>query len=124
MYALAVAKGGPKMDLSKMPPDGLRDQSGGRSNGRVSWRITNNSMEDYAKFLQFELDRPVVDQTGLKGKYDFKLTWTANPEASSDPAAAPGFFTALQEQAGLKIELSRRQVDVLAIDHVELPSAD
>jgi uncharacterized protein (TIGR03435 family) len=82
-------------------------------------------MAEFVSFLQMAvLDRPVVDQTGLKGKYDFKLVWTANPEATTDPSAAPGFLTALQEQAGLKVEPSKGEVDVMVIEHAEQPSAN
>ena len=124
-YAITVAKGGPKIEVSKSGPGGLPDQSGRSNNGRASWRITNNSMEDFAKFLQMgALDRPVVDQTGLKGRYDFQLTWTKDLAPATDENAAPGFFTAIQEQAGLKVEPSKAEVDVLAIDHVVEPSAD
>jgi uncharacterized protein (TIGR03435 family) len=123
-FALTVAKGGPKITASKSGPDALRDQSGNRNAGQVSWRITNNSMDEFAQFLQMAvLDRPVVDQTGLKGKFDFKLTWTTNSEAATtDANAAPGFLTAIQEQAGLKVEPSRAEVEVLVITHAEQPS--
>jgi uncharacterized protein (TIGR03435 family) len=122
-YGVMVAKGGPKIEASKSV-GGLPDQTGRNSNGRASWRFTNNSMEDFAKFLQFVLDRPVVDQTGLSGKYDFKLEWTKDNAPVTDENAPPGFFTAIQEQAGLKVEPSKAEVDVLAIDHVEQPSQD
>ena len=122
-YAITVAKGGPKIEASKS--NGLPDQTGRNSRSQASWRITNNTMEDFAKFLQMgALDRPVVDQTGLKGKYDFQLTWTKDLAPATDENAAPGFFTAIQEQAGLKVEPSKAEVDVLAIDHVVQPSAD
>jgi uncharacterized protein (TIGR03435 family) len=123
-FTLAVAKGGPKMEATKSAPDALRDQTGDINNGHVSWRFTNNSMAEFAEFLQSVLDRPVVDQTGLKGKFDFKLAWTTDPEAAADPAAAPGFLTAIQEQAGLKVEPSKGEVEVLAITHAEQPSAN
>ena len=124
-YVVTVAKGGSKMDPTKSAPDALQDQTGNNNGGRASWRFTNNSMEEFAKFLQAAvLDRPVVDQTGLKGKYDFKLTWTKDMAPVTDENTAPGFFTAIQEQAGLKVEPSRAEVDVLVIDHAEQPSAD
>jgi len=123
-YGITVAKGGPKMEASKSP-NGLQDQTGGSRNGVASWRISSTSMPEFAQFLQFQLDRPVVDQTGLKGKYDFKLAWMKdNAPPSSDPNAPPGFFTAIQEQAGLKVEPSKAEVDVLVIDHVVQPSTD
>ena len=124
-FTLTVAKGGPKIEATKSAADALPDQTGSIDGGHVAWRFTNNSMPEFADFLQMVvLDRPVVDQTGLKGKYDFKLTWTADAQATTDPSAAPGFLTALQEQAGLKVEPSRGEVDVLAITHVEQPSAN
>jgi uncharacterized protein (TIGR03435 family) len=124
-FTLTVAKGGPKIEATKSAPeDGLPDQTGGIDRGHVFWRFTNNSMTDFAEFLQSVLDRPVVDATGLKGKYDFKLQWTADADATTDPSAAPGFFTAIQEQAGLRMEPSRGEVEVLAVVHAEQPSAN
>ena len=66
--------------------------------------------------------RVVVDRTGLTGYFKFKLEWRPD-EAPSD---APGvsIFTALQEQLGLKLEPARGPVDVIVIDHVELPTPD
>lgn len=122
-YAITVAKGGPKMDATKSS-GGLPDESGRSNGGRASWRFTNESMEGLAKFLQFELDRPVVDQTGLKGKFDFKLTWTKDIAPATDENAPPGFFTAIQEQAGLKVEPTKAEVDVLAVTHAEQPTLD
>jgi uncharacterized protein (TIGR03435 family) len=122
-FALTVAKGGPKIEATKSAPDAGQDQTGDNNGGRASWRFTNNSMPEFAQFLQMAvLDRPVVDQTGLKGKYDFKLTWTKDIAPATDENAAPGFLTAIQEQAGLKVEPSRAEVDVLAITHAEQPS--
>lgn len=124
-FVLTVAKGGAKIATTKSAPDAGQDQTGSINSGHVYWRFTNNSMPEFAQFLQMAVvDRPVVDQTGLKDKYDFKLEWTTNPEAATDPSAAPGFLTAVQEQAGLKIEPTKAEVDVLAITHVEQPSAN
>ena len=123
-FTLTVAKGGPKIEATKSAPDMGQDQTGTINGGHVSWRFTNNPMSEFAAFLQSVLDRPVVDETGLKGKYDFKLDWTADAQATMDPSASPGFLTAVQEQAGLKIEPSKGEVEVLAITHVERPSAN
>lgn len=124
-FVLTVTKGGPKMEATKSAPDAGQDETGSMNNGHVFWRFTNVSMVEFAQFLQMAVvDRPVVDRTELKGKYDFKLEWTSSPEASTDPSAAPGFLTAVQEQAGLKVEPTKAEVDVLAITHVEQPSAN
>lgn len=83
------------------------------------------SMSLFAESMQFLLDRPVINQTGLEGKFDFKLKYTpADAPASADASNAPSLFTAMTEQAGLHAESSRGATDVVVIDHVELPSAD
>lgn len=81
----------------------------------------------------------MVNKTGLKGRYDFKLSWTQerlNPQESdtgggsaqaSVPLAGssgPSLFTALREQLGLKLESRKGPVEVLVIDHIERPSAN
>jgi uncharacterized protein (TIGR03435 family) len=78
---------------------------------------------------------PVVDQTGLTGRFDFRLTWTPDesqfgavggyrPPATESPDAPQDLFTAVQEELGLKLELTKAMVDVLVIDHVGRPSAN
>jgi uncharacterized protein (TIGR03435 family) len=71
--------------------------------------------------MQFFLDRPLVDQTGLDGRYDFTIHY-AEDETNAAPNAPPGIFTAVQEQLGLKFETAKALVDVLVIDHAERPS--
>ena len=77
----------------------------------------------------------MVDQTGLEGRWDFMLKWTPDESQftaigariappSNDPNAAPGLFTAIQEQIGLKLVATKAMVDVLVIDKVERPSAN
>jgi uncharacterized protein (TIGR03435 family) len=68
----------------------------------------------------------LVDQTGLVGRYDFKLTYTYGdaPNADADADAPPTQFTAIKEQLGLKFEPVRVPVDALVIDHIEPPTAN
>jgi uncharacterized protein (TIGR03435 family) len=70
------------------------------------------------------MDRPVLNQTGLKDKYDFTLDYEANADAPGPLTAVtgPGLFRSLHEQAGLKLESTKGSVEVLVIDHVEKPS--
>jgi uncharacterized protein (TIGR03435 family) len=81
------------------------------------------------------LDRPVVDQTGLPGKWNFLLKWTPDesqfggmgmkvPPPSDAIDAPPPLFTAIQDQIGLKLDSGKAQVEVLVLDHVEQPSAN
>jgi len=65
--------------------------------------------------------RPVVDRTGLTGRFDFTLNWA--PEGSTD-TDAPSIFTALQEQLGLKLQPARGVVEVLVVDSVESPTPE
>jgi uncharacterized protein (TIGR03435 family) len=67
----------------------------------------------------------VVEQTGLTGRYDIELKWTVDEsKAPTDSNAAPGLFTAIQEQLGLKLEATHAPADVLVIDEVEKPGAN
>jgi uncharacterized protein (TIGR03435 family) len=72
-----------------------------------------------------QMDRPVMDQTGLAGKYDFQLKWTYDETvAATDGSAPPGLFTAVQEQLGLKLEATKAPADVLVVDKIERPGAN
>jgi len=96
------------------------------------------TITDFAKWMQaLVMDRPVVDQTGLKDRYDFTLKWTPNetqfaqfrttgalPTTTDDANAPPALNTAVQEQIGLRIEPVKTADDVIVIDHVEHPSAN
>jgi bla regulator protein BlaR1 len=77
-----------------------------------------------------ELDKPVVDQTGLQGRFDFKLELPPGmlslgppkPPNPDDPPKGTPFLNALRDQLGLKLMRSRGEVRMLIIDHVEKPS--
>ena len=94
-------------------------------------------MGDFAKALSMQgaVDRSVLDQTGLKGNYNFDLKWTpdVNPpgpipgpssgaETASPDAPGPSIFTAIQEQLGLKLESTKGPEQAIAIVHIERPS--
>lgn len=92
------------------------------------------SMARIARELSPFAGRTVQDETGLTGSFDFQLTWTPDPGESRealdklkatgiplDPSG-PSFFSAIQEQLGLKLESKKGQVEILVIDHAERPS--
>jgi uncharacterized protein (TIGR03435 family) len=122
IFAVTIAKGGPKLAATKSDPDSLPDQTGNGNAGEQAWKFTNNSLNDFASLMQYFLDRPVVDETGLKGKFDFLLKWTTDSSQNTDPQASPGLFTAIQEQLGLKVEAAKGPAEVLVIEHVQRPS--
>jgi uncharacterized protein (TIGR03435 family) len=88
-------------------------------------RMTNSTISEFAGVMNFYMERPVVDQTGLTGRYDFQLKWTFDESrVPSDGTAAPSLFTAMQEQMGLKLEPAKGPAEVLVIDHVDRPTAN
>lgn len=122
VYAIQIAKGGPKLTPAAKP-DAEADQNGSGHGTEADLGFTSFSMPDLAMGLQFFVhDRPVVDQTGLAGRYDFKLRYTYDEAHATDPDAPPGLFTAIQEELGLKLEPVKATIDVFVIDHVERPS--
>jgi uncharacterized protein (TIGR03435 family) len=131
VFAIVVAKNGPKLTKSAGDPNGL---PGLFFRGLGDLPARNATMADFAGVMQRAvLDRPVVDQTGLSGRFDFELKWTPDetqfaglgvrvPAPTEDPAAPPDLFSAIQEQLGLKLQSTKAPVEVLVIDHVEKPS--
>jgi len=134
-YVLTVAKSGQKLTPTQLhgplPGFGMRPGTGG-----MLMNVINASMEDFTSFLQMlVLDRPVVDRTALAGRYDFHFTFTPDdsefnghppnvPTPAAGVEAAPDLFVSLQQQAGLKLSAEKTPVKVIAIDHVEKPSAN
>jgi uncharacterized protein (TIGR03435 family) len=133
VYALTIAKGGPKMTVTIHQPNDPRNFLF-RNIGQLM--VTNSTMQDFCDGMQGAvMDRPVVDHTGLTARYDFTLDWTADesqfaalgvhvPPPTDDPKAPPDLYRALQEQLGLKLEATKAKADVFVIDHVEKPSAN
>jgi uncharacterized protein (TIGR03435 family) len=112
VYALVIAKSGPKLQESE---DGKSRMSGKR--GSLSGKGVE--IPRLASRLSDRVGRPVIDKTGLTGRYNFELQWT--PEgAQSDNG--PSLFTALPEQLGLRLESEKGPVEMFVIDRVERPS--
>jgi uncharacterized protein (TIGR03435 family) len=149
VYVLTVAKGGPRMRQSKegsctpfdgagMPPrfkPGDKPFCGVIKSGISLWlnktidAVGIKVADSLTTFLSNNLNRTVIDQTGLTGKYDIHLEWNrqaANEPGSPAPSAdeGPSLITAVQDQLGLKLEPGRGPVKVLVIDRVERPDGN
>jgi uncharacterized protein (TIGR03435 family) len=125
VYAITVARGGVKMTPSAGDPNALPDENDSENAGQAAMQMQNAAVAALATVLRFRLDRPVVDKTGLTGRYDFVLKWTVDDtRAPTDGSAAPSLFTAMQDQLGLKLEPVRTMADVVVIDKVGRPSAN
>lgn len=123
-YALRIASGGPKLARSSAPDDRPSNQTGTGSAKGQTMTFTNNTMPEFALGMQYFADRPVINETGLPGRYDFTLQWTPDSLKAPDPDAAPGLFAALREQLGLEMKSAKGSVDTLVVDTVRQPSAN
>lgn len=141
---IAVGRGGP-------PPDGRGGpgRAGGpapfdfdappvcgqRGGGFGRMRAGGASMADFATMISGTAQRVVIDKTGLTGYYDIALTYTPSgdqlPQGTPPPGApppppidpdGPSFFTAIQEQLGLKLDNQRGPVEVVVIDSIDQPT--
>lgn len=136
IYALEIAKGGAKIGT------GLRESKATATDPpqlistvypqKLVLPARNATMADFVSLLQRAvLDRPVVDKTGLTGRYDFDLEWAPDetqfggevPVAPTD-AQSPPFFTAIEQELGLKLEATRGPIEALVVDRAEQPSAN
>ncbi len=128
VFALTVSKSGPKLTPNTSDPNGWMDQQNGGDSSRHIEHLKNASIADLAEILEFHVDRPIVDQTGLKGRYDLNLQWTVddpqNENQPPTPDAPPGLFTAIQDQIGLKLDRVKAPADTLVIDKLQRPEAN
>ena len=132
VYALVVAKGGPKLkpSPSDMPPRMVIRFGQGHISSE--WM----TIAGVARYLTLELGHPVIDKTGITGQYDLTLDWAPTQGATGAPGvdagqastpndeSKPSVFTAVQEQLGLKLEAQKGPIETLVIDQAEKPSVD
>jgi uncharacterized protein (TIGR03435 family) len=130
IYELEVASGGPKLKASVAGADEPPALVSTVYPQKVVLPARNATMADFVAMMQRAMmDRPVVDKTALKGRYDFDLEWAPDetqfggelPRAPSDAQAAP-LFTAIREQLGLEFKATRGPVDALVVDGAEQPA--
>jgi len=117
VYALVVAKGGPKLTAAKNDESSRISTLGNQQGSEMTAVAVTLGQFAVSPLLTGAAGgRPVVDQTSLKGAYDFTLKWA--PDIGAD---TPSFFTAIQEQLGLQLVPSKAPVEVIVIDHIEQP---
>jgi uncharacterized protein (TIGR03435 family) len=141
IYVLVVAKGGPKLK-EVSPSDGQTSYSPPLTpgdyrliTGRVSTLTASASpVASLVRVLSQQLGRQLVDETGLKGTYDFTLKWASDmgvgggstsgaaDSGSSPDTSSTSIFTAIQEQLGLRLKSAKGPVDTLMIERIEEPT--
>jgi uncharacterized protein (TIGR03435 family) len=159
VYALVVGKNGHKLKESKTAesePPADANPAGQGAPRRVPGGVTSTMHEGIfeiaaseitvpilVNMLSNQVDRPVLDETGLTGKYDFTLSFAFDPAsrlgvavtsatggsapgmAGSDAAAGPSIFSAVQSQLGLKLEPKKASMDVVVVDKAgKVPTAN
>jgi uncharacterized protein (TIGR03435 family) len=146
IYALVLARSdgqvGPQLHVTQTNCAELKKAAGGlmppAADGSVRCNLRNSGtglmtanalpMQTFARFLSGQVQRVVVDRTGLTGDWDFQLKFTPDrmrdAAGGSPPTEAPTLFTALQEQLGLKLESTRGSVELKVVEWVERPTPD
>jgi uncharacterized protein (TIGR03435 family) len=135
LYSLTVDSGGAKLTLHDARNSGdpwIEPSMDAPLHAR--WKATSSPMDLLAFRLGSVLDRPVIDQTGLKGEYDFTLAYTMDLPPNLPPNAllngqpidvtGPSIFQALRQQLGLRLEPRKGPAQAMVIDHVEKPDAN
>jgi len=115
VYELVVMKGGPKFKAAV-------GTSGGTHITNRELTATAVPMQDLASILTDQVQKTVIDKTGLTGLYDYALKWSKDDFVDAGGANAPSIYTALQEQLGLKLQAGKGPVETLVIDHMEMPT--
>jgi uncharacterized protein (TIGR03435 family) len=88
----------------------------------MCWTARDVAVADLVRNLESRAGRPVVDETGLTGRYDFKIRYQflgRGGDAGAAADSAPTVFTAVEEQLGLKLEPATRSFPALIIDSIE-----
>jgi uncharacterized protein (TIGR03435 family) len=119
LYELIVLKDGPKF---KQAAADIHDGDLTRSKSSLVAKAV--PMTGLASLLADQLQRTVIDKTGLTGRFDFTMNWAPDIVTDASADAGPSIFTAIQEQLGLKLQPAKGPVETLVVDHAEMPSAN
>jgi uncharacterized protein (TIGR03435 family) len=138
VYELTVGKNGPKFKESTPreqpeddggPPKFRRDGDGfpvlgsgsgmGITTGHARMQSRDERIPWFSAMLSDQLHAPVMDATGLTGKYDFVVSWAWEDGPGAESEAAASLINAVQSQLGLKLERKKGEAEVLVVDHME-----
>jgi uncharacterized protein (TIGR03435 family) len=119
VFSLVLAKNGPRFKEHSGP--GQAGISASSESGMAAISGTKITMTRLAEYLSNQAGRPVIDNTELKGEYDFRVEWAPDKKPGS---TRPSIFAALQEQLGLKLNATKGTVEMIVVDRAERPSAN
>jgi uncharacterized protein (TIGR03435 family) len=125
VFALVVAKGGPKQ-LHDPAPDNVphMDIDSASADGGQHWRFHNEPVSALIGIMSNGLDRPILDMTGIQGSFDFDFVLPAwnRAEGPLGDHVVSDVFPEVQRQLGLRLQAQTAPIDVLVIDRAEKPS--
>lgn len=114
VYRLLVAKVGPKLEK-------VEKETGisGKSTKTTEQIHAQTTLTSFAEYLSDRLNRPVIDETSLTGRYSIQLAWTPDTAVAteSDPTGA-SLFSAVQEQLGLRLVSGKMNARLLVVDSI------
>jgi uncharacterized protein (TIGR03435 family) len=119
IYSMILAKNGPKLKEHSGPGDTSIGVSSDAGTAVIT--ASKSTMARLAEYLSSQADRPVLDNTGLKGDYDFSVAFTKEEKPGSQQ---PSVFMALQEQLGLKLVATKGSIEFIVVDRAEKPVAN
>lgn len=120
-YALIATKKGPKLHES------VGEGTSTIQNSAIGMVAKSTTMEEFANYIADPLRTPVVNKTGLNGRYDFAIDFTNYlPEDANTvrPNVISVMMSALEGELGLKLEPTKTSVEIMVVDHVEKPSGN
>lgn len=118
VYLLGVAKAGSRLTPVDCTPDGASCDNWSSNSDDI--KGDGISVQEFADALSEALDVPVIDKSGMNGRFNIHLHWTPQSDDAADTSGST-IFTAIQEQLGLKLESGKAPIDTLVIEHVEKP---
>lgn len=124
LLKLTVAKDGIKFSEWQKPAEDQSNKKGSMNVNNDEMTAIGVPMGTLVRFLASQTHMPVVDETGLKGNYNFNMKWQREEEGPSSglhDQALPPIYAALPEQLGLKLESGKGPVNVLVVDSIEQP---
>lgn len=133
VYVLLIGKSGARLKSHTGDAQpAMRTRAG---SGKAKIEATRTTMQGFADSLTGFVDRPVIDNTQLKGEYDFQLDWAQDHPGETAPSmldslreeiglSGPTLFTAVQEQLGLKLQPPKGGVEIIVIDGAAKPSVN
>ena len=134
VFVMTVLPDGPKLKESPPQPAGSAADpkkltSGSWSTGHGTLKATRMKLPSLAENLSYQVERTIVDKTGLTGEYDVTLKWSPEDRANAGTDngtgdTPPAIFEAIKEQLGLKLTADKAPVPTVVVDRIVQPEAD